>query len=89
VVPVATKELTQIYPQSGWVEHDAVLKLANRNSEVAAEVMRNHGVSVIGNRVDSGISPTNATPCCGARRTGQPLHTRDRCKTDRTGGVFC
>ena len=43
-VAVAQKEFRQIYPQAGWVEHDA-MEIWNTQLEVAREAMKKAGIT--------------------------------------------
>ena len=62
---VAQRELRQIYPQPGWVEHDP-LEIAASQLAVAAEASRNFEIAAIG------ITNQRETTILWDRRTGEP-----------------
>lgn len=70
-VAVAQKEHQQIYPQAGWVEHNA-LEIWNNQSAVAVEALANAGLKASD---ISGIGITNQreTSVIWDKATGQPL----------------
>ncbi|HEY2215389.1 MAG TPA: FGGY family carbohydrate kinase, partial [Acidimicrobiales bacterium] len=93
VVDVAYRELTQYFPQSGWVEHDPI-EIWDAVSATLAEVgARLHEA---GRRVAAiGITNQRETLVAFDRRTGQPLHraivwqdrrTADLCAEFERGG---
>ncbi len=66
VVAVAQRELRQIYPQPGWVEHDP-REIAASQLEVAAEASRNLEIAAIG------ITNQRETTILWDRATGEPI----------------
>jgi glycerol kinase len=66
VVAVAQRELRQIYPQPGWVEHDP-REIASSQLEVAAAVSRNFDIAAIG------ITNQRETTILWDRVTGEPI----------------
>lgn len=72
VVDKATREHEQIYPQPGWVEHDAEAIWKNTLA-VVAEVAERRQAS-IGDIAGVSISNQRETFVVFDRRTGQPLH---------------
>lgn len=66
------KELTQHYPQSGWVEHDA-LEIWDSQREVAREVLRANDVEAA-DIAAIGITNQRETVVLWDRDTGQPVH---------------
>ncbi|HYS54129.1 MAG TPA: glycerol kinase GlpK [Thermoanaerobaculia bacterium] len=66
VVASAQRELQQIYPQPGWVEHDP-REIASSQLEVAKEVSRNRDIAAIG------ITNQRETTILWDRKTGQPI----------------
>jgi glycerol kinase len=90
---VAAEELTQIYPQSGWVEHDA-LEIWESQRFVARKVLIEYdiGASEI---AAIGIANQRETTVLWDRKSGQPLHnaivwqdrrTADACEQLRIQG---
>ena len=69
---VAQKEFTQIFPQSGWVEHDP-REIWSSQAAVTAEVISKLG---IGGENIAGIGITNQreTTIVWDRRTGEPVY---------------
>ena len=83
---VAQKELTQIYPHPGWVEHDP-LEIWSSQIGVAAEALSRAGVSA--HEIAAiGIANQRETTVVWHRRTGEPL-----CNAivwqDRRTAAFC
>lgn len=72
VVAMAQKELTQHFPQPGWVEHDPV-EIWRSQLATAQEVLRSAGVDA---RQIAAIGITNQreTTVVWDRTTGQPIH---------------
>src|SRR6266852_1958615 len=66
VVASAQRELQQIYPQPGWVEHDP-REIASSQLEVAKEVSRNRDIAAIG------ITNQRETTILWDRKTGEPV----------------
>ena len=71
-VAMAQKELTQIYPQPGWVEHDALeiwrLQLATAREALAKAGITARQVKAVG------ITNQRETTLVWNRKTGQPIH---------------
>ncbi len=83
---LAQRELTQFYPQPGWVEHDAD-EIWRTQRDVAREVLVNSGVNV--NDVAAiGITNQRETAVLWDRHSGQPLH-RAIVWQDRRTAVQC
>jgi len=84
IVGRAYREITQHYPQPGWVEHDA-LEIVQRTFEAAREAIAAAGVTP-----DAiGITNQRETVVLWDRATGEPVHraivwqdrrTADRCR---------
>ncbi|MGZ5848843.1 MAG: FGGY family carbohydrate kinase, partial [Ramlibacter sp.] len=72
IVAMAQRELPQIYPQPGWVEHDA-LRIWDDQLATAREALARAG---IGARDVAALGITNQreTALVWNRRTGQPIH---------------
>jgi glycerol kinase len=72
IVAMAQKELTQIYPQPGWVEHDALeiwrLQLATAREALAQAGITAQQVKAVG------ITNQRETTLVWNRKTGQPIH---------------
>lgn len=84
IVGRAYREITQHYPQPGWVEHDA-MEIVERTLEAAREAIAMAGVTPKA----VGITNQRETIVLWDRATGQPVHraivwqdrrTADRCK---------
>ncbi len=93
MVGVAQKELTQYFPDDGWVEHDPE-EIWSSTLEVVKEVLRGAGMSA-----DSvaaiGITNQRETTIIWDRQTGEPIHraivwqdrrTNDYCEQLRAEG---
>lgn len=72
IVAVAQKEFTQIFPQPGWVEHDAS-EIWSTQLGVAAEAISQAGITVK-DIAAIGITNQRETTVVWDRRTGQPIH---------------
>lgn len=72
VVAMAQKELTQHYPQPGWVEHDAQ-EIWRSQLATAQEALQRAGITAAQVRA-VGITNQRETTVLWDRRTGQPLH---------------
>ncbi|NMB43239.1 MAG: glycerol kinase GlpK [Clostridiales bacterium] len=66
------KEFNQIYPRSGWVEHDPI-EIWSTQIEVVREAMEKLGIGV--DQVDSiGIANQRETTICWDKNTGRPIY---------------
>jgi glycerol kinase len=73
VVALAQQELTQHYPQSGWVEHDP-LEIWRTQLATAREALAKAGI--IAREVRAlGITNQRETTVVWNRQTGQPIHS--------------
>ncbi len=72
IVSVAQKEFTQIFPQPGWVEHDAN-EIWSTQLGVAAEAITKAGLT-IQNIAAIGITNQRETTVVWDKRTGMPIH---------------
>jgi len=72
IVGVAQKEFTQIFPQPGWVEHDA-MEIWSSVVGVIGEVLANHNISA--REVAAiGIANQRETTVVWDRKTGIPVY---------------
>ncbi|MCM2371405.1 glycerol kinase GlpK [Aporhodopirellula aestuarii] len=83
---MASQELNQIYPKSGWVEHDA-MEIWNSQLDVAREVLREKQIEAT-DIAAIGITNQRETTVLWDRKTGQPLHNAIVWQDRRTAG-FC
>jgi glycerol kinase len=72
VVACAQKEHKQIYPQPGWVEHDAE-EIWARTQEVMAEALAESRLKA-GDLAAIGITNQRETTVLWNKQTGKPLH---------------
>ena len=72
IVSVAQKEHAQIYPQPGWVEHDAN-EIWRRCREVIGEALEQQGLTA-GDLAAIGITNQRETTVVWDRRTGVAVH---------------
>lgn len=72
IAAMAQRELTQIYPQPGWVEHDA-REIWRIQLETAREVLAKAGATPQQVRA-IGITNQRETVVVWNRRTGEPIH---------------
>lgn len=71
-VAMAQKELAQIYPQPGWVEHDA-LEIWRIQLATAREALAQAGITAAQVKA-VGITNQRETTVVWNRKTGQPIH---------------
>ncbi len=83
---VAQREFRQIYPQAGWVEHDANEIWATQHA-VAVQVLKTANVSA-SDIAGIGITNQRETVVIWDRKTGQPIHNAIVWQDRRTSG-FC
>ena len=72
ICSVAQKEFTQIFPQPGWVEHDAD-EIFSTQLEVAKQAMQNIGASA-GDIAAIGITNQRETTVVWNKFTGRPVY---------------
>jgi glycerol kinase len=86
VIAVAQKEFTQIFPQSGWVEHDA-LEIWSSQAGVAAEATIKAGIN--GKNIAAmGITNQRETVVVWDKNTGKPIYNAIVWQDRRTAS-FC
>ena len=86
VIAVAQKEFTQIFPQSGWVEHDA-LEIWSSQASVAAEATVKAGIN--GKNIAAmGITNQRETVIVWDKNTGKPIYNAIVWQDRRTAS-FC
>ncbi|NLJ89962.1 MAG: glycerol kinase GlpK [Clostridiales bacterium] len=72
ICSISQKELNQIYPKSGWVEHDP-MNILSTQIDVAKEAMEKLGVDA--SQIDSiGITNQRETTICWNKHTGKPIY---------------
>ncbi len=72
ICSVAQKEFTQIFPQPGWVEHDAD-EIFSTQLEVARQALSNVGATA-GDIAAIGITNQRETTIVWNKYTGRPVH---------------
>ena len=82
---LAQQEITQHYPQPGWVEHDAD-EIWQAQLAVARAALRDNGVSAT-QIAAVGITNQRETTVLWDRTTGQPLHRAIVWQDRRTAGI--
>ena len=86
IVSVAQKEFEQIFPQPGWVEHDAN-EIWSTQLGVAAEAITKAGLTV--KQIAAiGITNQRETTVIWEKRSGQPIHNAIVWQDRRTAS-FC
>jgi glycerol kinase len=86
IVAVAQQEFEQIYPQSGWVEHNPET-IWQTQLKVAREVIQNAGISA-SQIAGIGITNQRETTIVWNRETGLPIYNAIVWQDRRTAG-FC
>ncbi len=82
---IAQKEFTQIFPRSGWVEHDPG-EIWNTQNEVLHKVVRDHAIKP-SEVVALGITNQRETTVIWDRKTGQPIHNALVWQDKRTASI--
>ena len=85
IVGTAAREFRQIYPNSGWVEHDPLEILTSQLSS-AVEVMGKEGVRPR-DVVALGITNQRETTIVWDRETGKPVYNAIVWQDSRTGAL--
>src|SRR5450432_3535056 len=85
IVSVAQKEHEQIYPQPGWVEHDAN-EIWRRTREVIALGMEQRALAPT-DLAAIGITNQRETAVVWDRKTGEPVHNALVWQDTRTAGA--
>ena len=85
VVAVSQRELKQLFPQSGWVEHDP-MEIWSSQIGVAAQAISQAGIAL--NRIAAiGITNQRETAIVWDRKTGHPVYNAIVWQDRRTAGV--
>ena len=91
VVALEQKEFTQIYPKSGWVEHDP-LEILKAQTEVLDDLLSKHQKPILA----MGITNQRETTIVWDRQTGDPIYnaivwqdkrTSEKCATLKASGL--
>lgn len=82
---IAQQEFRQIFPQSGWVEHDAN-EIWQSQLAVAQQVIKRHDVKA-GDIAAIGITNQRETTVVWDRRTGEPIANAIVWQDHRTAGI--
>ncbi|MFZ1700723.1 MAG: glycerol kinase GlpK [Pyrinomonadaceae bacterium] len=85
VVSVGQKELRQIYPQSGWVEHDPN-EIFRDQIETAVHALNRAGLSAA-DIAAVGITNQRETTVIWDRQTGEPIHNAIVWQDRRTADI--
>ena len=85
IVSVAQKEHEQIFPQPGWVEHDAN-EIWRRTREVIAEALEQRALTA-GDLAAIGITNQRETTVVWDRHTGDPVYNALVWQDTRTAGA--
>ncbi|MCI0521737.1 MAG: glycerol kinase GlpK [Chloroflexi bacterium] len=85
VISIAQKEHNQIYPQPGWVEHDA-LEIWQRTQEVIRQALWKANIQP-SDLAAVGVTNQRETTLVWDRRTGQPLYNAIVWQDTRTKAI--
>lgn len=86
IVSLAQKEYTQIFPQSGWVEHNPH-EIWETQSQTALEALQKANLNTK-NIAAIGITNQRETTVCWNRKTGEPVYNAIVWQ-DRRTSAFC
>ena len=85
IVAMSQKEFTQIYPQEGWVEHDA-MEIYSSQYSVMMEVIAKSGINP--NEIAAiGITNQRETTILWDKTTGKPVYNAIVWQCRRTAGI--
>ncbi|NDD62481.1 MAG: glycerol kinase [Acidobacteria bacterium] len=85
IVKIAQQEFTQIYPQAGWVEHNAE-EIWRTQLDCAREAMAGAGITA-GEVAAIGITNQRETTVVWDRVTGEPIHNAIVWQCRRTASI--
>ncbi len=86
IAAVEQQEFTQIFPQPGWVEHNAQ-EIWQTQLKVAQEVLKNNGI--VPEQINAiGITNQRETTVLWDKKTGEPIHNAIVWQ-DRRTAPFC
>ena len=85
IIGISQKEFTQIYPQEGWVEHDA-MEIWSSQYAVMMEVIAQSGVNPA-DIAAIGITNQRETTILWDRKTGRPICNAIVWQCRRTAGI--
>jgi len=85
IVKIAQKELTQIYPKAGWVEHDP-MEIWGSQSGVASEILATTGIPAE-EIAAIGITNQRETTIVWEKQTGKPVYNAIVWQCRRTAGI--
>ena len=85
IVAMAQKELTQYYPQQGWVEHDP-MEIYSSQYAVMMEAITKSGIDVR-DIAAIGIANQRETTILWDKNTGRPIHNAIVWQCRRTAGI--
>jgi glycerol kinase len=85
IVSIAQQEFRQIFPQPGWVEHDAN-EILKTQLGMVSKVMADHQVTA-GDLVAIGITNQRETAVIWDRKTGQPVYNAIVWQDKRTAPI--
>ncbi len=85
ILATEQQEFTQIYPQSAWVEHDA-MEIWNTQLTVAQNVLKNNNISPT-DIAAVGITNQRETTVVWDKNTGDPVHNAIVWQDRRTAGI--
>ncbi len=85
MLSVAQREFRQIFPQSGWVEHDA-LEIWESQIAVARQLMIQAGITAADVHA-IGITNQRETTVIWERQSGKPIHNAIVWQDRRTAGI--
>ncbi len=85
IAAVEQQEFSQIYPQPGWVEHDAN-EIWQTQLKVAQNLLKNHRIKAT-DVAAIGITNQRETTVIWNKRTGEPIHHAIVWQDRRTAGI--
>lgn len=85
IVGIAQQEFRQIFPQSGWVEHDP-MEIWETQAGVLARVISDHGIKPA-SIAAIGITNQRETTIIWDRKTGQPIYNAIVWQDKRTAPI--
>ncbi|MGH1429225.1 MAG: glycerol kinase GlpK [Arenicella sp.] len=85
IIDIVQKEFTQLFPQSGWVEHDP-MEIWNKQREVLQKLLADHNLKAL-DIAAIGITNQRETTIVWDKITGEPIYNAIVWQDKRTASI--
>ncbi len=85
IIDIVQKEFTQLFPQSGWVEHDP-MEIWNKQREVLQKLLADHNLKAL-DIAAIGITNQRETTVVWDKITGEPIYNAIVWQDKRTASI--